>query len=317
MTNMQVKKPWSNHPRGIWSRIKAALRVLAVLMSVQGIMLVWWMNQARAKGAEALEQIAAHLEEVPEMEPGSIHTVSINGARFKTMTARSPNDVSMVLDAAQAWCRERGGLEASEAWMRRLRQTSSVASPAGLLDALEGVLRVESDEQGVLLCLDAGGRLNLEELIAALQRFGETGDLGELGNLRYVRAQRTDEGSSALAVWTEGPLNLLQMFPAQGDAPGQDIRALPRAPETRRLLSAWELESEPWLGIYENAELGPAELLRFYARALPEAGWTLHEADAGARTDALTLTANRQDSFVILGFGERQAGGGVVTVSVL
>jgi hypothetical protein len=162
------------------------------------------------------------------------------------------------------------------------------------------VLRAESAREGVVACLDLGTpELTLDELAARLQRFAQELDLAELGGVRLVRVRALAYGSFFVLAESQGAFPLARMFPAVGDAPGSDFASLPRPPHSRRLLSAWQPETEPGIALYEAREAAD-ELWATYLGQLRERGWTPSspESAQSAREHAALLSRQGHSALV-------------------
>lgn len=116
-------------------------------------------------------------------------------------------------------------------------------------------------------------------------------------------------------MWTDGPMNIKQMFPSTGDVPGVEFPGLPRPPRSRRVLSAWEEGQAPALNIYESAEAGPSALDAYYRFELPKLGWELMTpASASADTKAHGLLVMREGVTVIFSHAITDGKHGMTTI---
>ena len=102
---------------------------------------------------------------------------------------------------------------------------------------------------------------------------------------------------------TEGRFNLLGMFPAAGDAPGQDAPHLARYPGMRRVVSAYEDGQPNGLGMYTVA--APMATVRdWYRGEMGRHGWQPAamppNAPQAAATAERTLAFSRGDSATML-----------------
>jgi hypothetical protein len=88
-----------------------------------------------------------------------------------------------------------------------------------------------------------------------------------------MRAEQTGKDVFLVMLWTDGPLNVRQMFPTEGDAPGLDFADLPRPPKSRRILSAWEEGQGPALNMYLSEHQNGKALEEHYRAELPKFGW--------------------------------------------
>jgi hypothetical protein len=117
-------------------------------------------------------------------------------------------------------------------------------------------------------------RVGREDQVARLVRFGETGDLAALGRFQYVYARRLGIGrTQRMLVYNPARFRMLQLF-AKGDedAPGGDLRGVPRPQRAVRLLTA-SLESTAHdMAVYRVTSDG-AHALDNMSHRLASQGW--------------------------------------------
>jgi hypothetical protein len=235
----------------------AALVVRGVHAQLQDLM--------QSTGAQ-MTQLGAGLD-----RGGPPRTLRLNGAQLRLRSQRlADRTLDDVLDEFQARCRARNGRFLEQ--LQNAPQTRDWSEQD--LGVLDGVMRVESEQAGSVACLDTGDeKASPESVLARAQKFVSTGDLASFGGLRLLRAEKREQGVFAVMFWTDGALNVKQMFPSRGDAPGLDFSDLPRPPGSRRILSAWEEGEAPALNIYESRTLSPAQLDHYYRVELAKRGW--------------------------------------------
>jgi hypothetical protein len=265
------------------------------MIVIQALAAVWLIGRARAHSAEALHSLGAHLVSLRAADAGTVHSLFVNGAEFKTVTFRTTKNVADVLAAFRRACAGRGGL------------------------AGDGVLELADENRGLAICFDSPISYSADSLLEALNRFVTTGDLMSIGNVRYVRVWRSERGGTAAAlVWTEGPIRLFEMFPADGDAPGRDTPGIPRPPQARRLLSSWEATRKSAVTVYVTS-IDPEQTRLFYERELDQRGFRrYHTATAPQKSGpVLPLLVTRDEWQVLLSFQADNSGRTLVTVAVL
>ncbi len=275
----------------------ARLRAAAVLLAVVLLGLAWSVRSAKANLGESLVDFGEQLERWSAGRALSApRAMTINGLELRLMTLQTKLGVDAALDHFQKTCR--GGLQAPEL--------------AGKIDSslLDASFRQVSEKQGVLACMDTGGRLDVGELAARLLRLQQSGDLAELGALRYVLARRSRDTTTLLVLWTEGHARIVDFLPKQGDAAGHDLRDWPRAPRTRRLLSALEHGQPYAMTVHEAADQSPEGVLGWYRRTLVTAGWAITEQEGG-------LLARRGERSVLLQVRAGRSGKAVITAAAL
>ena len=297
-------------------RARGALRVLGLLVVIQLVAVALWLRSAHARASEALLNVGAELMKIQGSSPEQpARSVVLNGLTVQLRTASTDHDLHTVLDHFHALCRARTGVHAPQAVLDQLRTGARSVASRALLD---GVLRAESASEGVIACVDTGTPLSLTDLTSRLQAFAKTGDLNEVGELRYVLARRVDGKTAVLTLWTEGSTPLLKMFPATGDAPGQDPADISRPQGTRRLLSTWENGQAYSITAYTATGGRVADLVAFYEQDLRARGWAV-EADApdSSKANVTTIKAHRSGRTVVVRIGSDRRGVAAVSVAVL
>jgi len=293
-------------------RIAGALRVLGLVAALQLLAFGLWLRSAQARARESLLSVGAELMQLPGAQTSApARSVFVNGVTVHLRTATADQPLHLVLDRFHALCRARAGVDAPQDVMDKLRAHGTTV--AGSPTAVDGVLRAESDSIGALACLDTGVPLSLDELVSRLNDFVKSGDLSQVGELRYVLARRAEGKTSVLTMWTEGSTPLLKMFPAVGDAPGQDPAGVPRAPGTRRVLSAWE-NGEPYsFAAYTCSGCDAGTLRAFYLDRLREDGWVVDVV----RSRPSTIVAHRAVRTAVVRTETLSSGELATTVAVL
>jgi len=287
-------------------KILPLLRVAGVLVAAHVVLALFFLHRAEAAITEAFLAASRPFLSLPGMQTGSEQSAQMNGAEFRAQSMSVPLPWRRVLNAAAKQCGARGGLKLDAEVVKKLAAEDTDERAQELLS---GVLRLEGEGEGILVCLEADSKHSLQDWTQKLHRFAQTRDLALLGRPRYVRVQRSSEGASVLlTVWAVGDLNFDHMFPKTADAPGRDSDLLPRPPESRRLLSA-QTSAGLSLASYESHQK-PDEILSFYKASLAAANWSVL-AGRG------TLSATRADQSLRLEVGAGEAGTSFVTLSIL
>ena len=246
------------------------VRVILVSIAIAGVVLGGCLSSAHARLGESLvgfgEELAKWTHAKRDSREGLL---SVNGLEVHRMTASTSLSVRDALDRLQGVCKARGGIETSTALLRAQRVDPKKRFPG----VLNGSFRRDSDNEGVLACIDTDKPLGISELAPRLRQFAQTGDLSEVGKLRYVLARREGTVTSLMVLWTEGNAPLLKMFPKTGDAPGNDMTDVPRPDRSERLLSATELSAPYGIAVYRSLGLLPSALRDSYSAKLKELGW--------------------------------------------
>lgn len=230
----------------------------------------------------------------PRREEGA-RIFRINGEVVHATTGSTERSVSALVDWYEELCLAR------DAQLTEQASEIAAASPndhrsARFASFSPVIRRLVGEEAGVVACLDMGeARRTPSELVEAFGRYRESHDLGELGEIRYLYARRTSGGyTQFISVWTEGSFNVEHALPDAGDAPGDDLASVPRAPGSRRVLSAWEEGRDERYVHYVGSTMTEWELEAFYARTLEENGWVVTpDLDAEGAENA-TVVAMRE-----------------------
>jgi hypothetical protein len=231
-------------------------------------------HSAHAKAGEDLIDFGQELSKwVALRVSDQARVLELNNVQIHVASASTSLNLHDTMLRLHGLCGQTCGFEIPDAIRRRLGSKPQ-SEKLGLVD---GVYSQELGDSGVIACLDTGGRLLLDDMTARLQRFTKTRDLGSLGSLRYVLARRSKNGTTVLALWTDGAAPILGMFPSKGDAPGRDPEGVPRPDGIRRLLSAHENGLPYAVTVYESASIPLSELRGWYTQSLVDKGWTLKQ----------------------------------------
>jgi hypothetical protein len=258
------------------SYAKKFARLGAYLAFVQAVLLGVAVRSVRGDAKKGALQLGSELATFGDVAGGPDYRVLLNGESLHFASATTDKSVDEVLDRFEGECREHsGGLEGDFA---RLASTlSSKLPPTFPADVLHrtaiGILRDGTPEKGFVSCFAHDGDGGYGALLAALRELSRTGDLASLGALRYVLAERRPDGSThVISAWTDGSFRLDAMFPATGDAPGNDPGEPVRPPQSRRLLSASVAGSPFGVLLYESTASQQA-ILAHYDTAMTAEGW--------------------------------------------
>jgi hypothetical protein len=220
---------------------------------------------------------------------GEANTVTLNGAQMNVSTALTDQSPSDILDRFEAICAQHPGFVA--------RALADI--PATLQAKVEktlpdrrlrlGIVRNDRGDSGALTCFADDRESGLLDLPMRLKAFARSQNLAEFGRFRYVYVHRANLGKTHVtSVWTDGEMNVGRMFPAQGDAAGFDSLAVPRPPESKRILSAGALQVPFGVHIYDSLA-APERLRAFYDTEMAARGWATVEPTAKGRATGTVL----------------------------
>jgi hypothetical protein len=273
------------------------LRVSIYLACVFAFLSVVGLRALRAEVGEASRALGRQLIDLPNVS-GSAETIQLNGARMQHARVTTTASVATVLDRFEEHCNANPGALAEVLDDVAAQHPAAFAKNAPKGSLRRAVLRNETEQDGVLICFvddRATGLTGIDELLKSM---AQTGDLSVLGQLRYVFAERRKDGrTKVVSMRNEGPLNVSRMFPATGDADGNDSRVLPRPPDSRRTLAA-SAEGMPYaLRTYDSGKRR-AELEAFYAAWMKARGWIPAARADGAPGEGATAYF-RQDGYQV------------------
>lgn len=260
------------------SRLIGGFKAGAYLSLLSLAVLFASTRAARGALGEVSLTLARQLTEVPDLL-GSTKTIELNGQPFQISTAVAPFSAKAVLDRFAEACRHHPGELARVATAHGLRPLENAVRGSGQ----EPLVRLDGDNDGVVGCLLESPSSLKGSLNATIQEFLRTRDAAVFGDFLVVYAKNQDDGKSHIvATWTRGPLKILDLFPAQGDAPGSDSVLVGRPRGARRILSG-SAQGEPYaIRIYETTE-APAALLEGFTAELQSRGWTALPAQPAAQ----------------------------------
>ena len=290
--------------------ITAATRLLvrATLASMIALVLIVILGKlTRAHAERALLDVGANMlryaDAIVEDKP---RTVEINGTQLWLAAGLADEPVDEVLGFFASRCRPGGDL--AEDLAALAEGVPATAANAAESAPLGGALRGGDEQHGFVACLD-GTSLSSTELVDRARAFAASGDLGVLGAIRYVYAERRAGQTHYVAFWHEGRLVIGELFPAHGDAPGQDSPVAKRPPGSRRLLSMRESGLPYATTIYSGSTMGVGELEAFYRAELARGDWELVDSPRRRRRQGeAVLFAFRGGIIAIIVIGDDPAG---------
>ena len=251
-------------------RMRGFLRVAAYLSVVCFALSFFAARSAVGSMAEQAMIVGRQLSKLEDLTESNNRLV-LNGEKIHLASAVTAQPLRDVLDRFETICRDEGVLPRGFARLDQVLQ-DKLPKPKSGLDL--GVLRNESEQEGVIACMVEQGATK-DSIFERFTRFSETQDLKDLGGLRYAYARVTDSGRThVITVWTDGSFKLDAMAPkADGtDTPGSDPANALRPPSSVRLLTA-EVHGAPHsVRIYESKAV-PNEVLGTYDREMPKLGW--------------------------------------------
>ncbi len=318
-TTKTPTKPREGFARRSLRKLPALLRVLVFLLAVWAGFAYLAVRQAEADVHEVMLGLGAELMRYPGSTQGVVRDVEFNGAVVHLMSGSVRQPVDAVLDHFEAKCMELDRMHEQIAEMQAVG-TLGAGDPADS----DSVIRHDFGPTAFVACLDPGENHDNGDAASIAERvaaFLDSGDLSEVGALRYAYVERHRDGdqevSQIISMYTDSPINIYEMFPAEGDAVGSDVDGIPRPPDSRRLLSS-RVAGQPYgMTLYATEDHSPEELNTWYRARLPEAGWQELAGRAGERVTvdgAETFAVSQGDRVITLLFTESE---GVTSASIL
>jgi hypothetical protein len=293
----------------LWKVVRLALFV----MVIQIVTLFVAARSSYARTNEMMMSVGAQMMRLADAKhQDRPRTIFLNGLALGFTSGSTEASVNSVLDVFHARCQKRNGRFAEQLdELNRRRPGKGNLRGRPLVD---GVVHYTAGHKGMVACIDTGDeKLEPGEVIRRVKRFLATGQFLDIGELRYVLAERHGERTSFITFWTEGQANVLRAFSPEGDAPGRDPLEIPRPPNARRILSAWEKDQIPSLNVYSGSSSDLETLARFYRERLKKGGWNVTRdfekvksatrnaifAERGERTVTITLTTGSDNRAVV------------------
>lgn len=242
--------------------------------------------------------------------------LSLNGETVHLVSGSSPESLTEVLDAFEAVCLEHDAQFRDQ--ITELYAAHPETPRRAVLDRFRPSLRRMAGNRGTIGCLDLGTeRRTAGELLDAAAEFQRTGDLSRLGNMRYLFAQAADGGRTQyVALWTEGEFHVDRVLPSAGDAPGEDLSAIPRAPDAVRSLYAHEVGRDDRFVIYQDSSLSEWELEHFYRTELARGGWDVVDTrEENAEQQTVVALREGRQVYISLDTDYRGHGRAVIALS--
>jgi hypothetical protein len=271
-------------------------RILALVAIAAAMTALYTCSQIRHAKAEidtALRDVGTGLYAVETRRGFDLppRTITINGADVTLRSTTVAGPLAGALDAAQARCNGADAL-------------------------IDPSLREDDGEVGYVACFDRAAGLGPIDFYRAARRFLDDGDLSGLGAFHYTYARATATGTHLIEARFDG-LHLAAMFPASGDAPGDDIDGLPRPQHARRLLSAASPAGDDYhIVVYRIPDAALEATATAYRAAMSAAGWDVRVAPEpgpdrevfyGFQGEALAAVVARPDAggvLVTIGHGQ-------------
>lgn len=282
-------------------KVLAWLRVGAVFVAVAALSLWWGYGRVQAELSERALAFGQNLEAASKLHAGTTR-LRLNGQRLALNSQSTAQTVEQVLERFERACGEHSGGVRDEL-DRLLASRREPRSELGFRQL--GVLRAEGGSgEGTAACFASDARDGLSGLIARVAAALDSGDLSRLGQFRYVFARKSQLSGTThvISVWSEAGLDVEQMFPAQGDAPGMDIVPNVRPPRAQRILSA-DSEQAGFRSALYATRVSPAQAIASYDGALSALGYVplAREAlDGVSPVAARIFTLNDREQLVVL-----------------
>lgn len=290
------------------------IRLAVYTAIVFGMLALVAIRSVRADLREAGLGVGHQLAKLEDLTEGA-YLVRVNGAEAHWASVRTSQPVDEVLGRYERYCRESPSSLGQA--MQDIPQALEDRVPLSKSDPGRiGIVREGNEGRGMVACFvgRAIASGSLEPLRRDLDAFVTSGDLSALGHFRYVFAERGAHGTRVVTLWSDGPLKLGRMFPAEGDAPGTDSILAPRPRGSRRTMSA-SIEGFPAsVRIYET-RISSAEVLAFEGAALSAKGF---EKVSGTEPSRGAVAYVRDDGVqIILSTSNVAPGDGPTTIVII
>lgn len=296
------------------------LSVFIAVIYVVGSLFV--VRAANAEVEEIMLGFGAEMMQFPGATDGDeVRSLVVNGQAilFRTQVTELP--MAEVLAHYEAACMQRDGRFAEQ--IAELQLDPRVGAGDGEARDFDGTMMLDLEDHGFVACLDMGeDEVGAEGVLDRVTNFLETGDLSRVGHMRYVYVQpqpdtegSNTEGSHIVSVWTDGELNLFEMFPSDGDSPGRNVSDVPRPPQSQRMLDAHEADEPYGISVFASQEADLDVLQAFYQEALPDQGWTLlQERGSDLGQPRHVVTAEKDDRIISVVLAQDEMDSSLITI---
>lgn len=285
----------------VWGLLRV-LGLATLILSVTGVVAV---RRAEAHFTEVLRGFGEQLAALHELSTHSApRKLFVNGLELRVLSASTPLPVTDALDRFQSLCHGVRDLDVPAS----LKQNLEKAGSLGPLNE-SGVIREQTEHEGFVACIDTGTRIDGAAFVRRLEEFGRTKDLKSFGEMRYALARSRGGQTTLIMFWTEGEAKLADLFKKGQDAPGRDLRDVPRPAGSTRVLSAFEQGAASGLAFYRVEGQALSTVSAAYEGALRNGGWRLSKGKNG------TVTASKGERGLFVRMKAR--GDGRVNVGIL
>ncbi len=256
------------------------------------------VNIARASdvGMGFGDQLLAVGEHGASMNLASdVYHVRFNGQTLHSTNTTTHLPMHDVLTYVATQCKEhaRGLSDTFQHIDQSLHDLKPTTGEEGAL-----ILHREYPTRGFVFCAAPDHSLTLPELMHRLEKAGRSGDFSRVGDIRYVAVEARAGVSHVVTAWTDAPFRFREMFPPEGDVPGEDFGGVPRPDGSRRMLSA-SVEGAP-AGVNSYLAQGsPDEVLAHLETKLLSQGWKTVAMPAAVPAVGKAYTLGSQTDLVV------------------
>lgn len=292
-------------------------RLMAFIAVIYVIGSLFVVRAANAEVEEIMLGLGAEMMQFPDATGSDeVRSLVVNGQTILFRTQVTERSMDEVLAHYEGACMQRDGRFAEQ--IAELQLDPRVGMGEGEPRDFDGTMSANLEDRGFVACLDMGeDQVDHEGVLDRVTEFLETGDLSRVGYMRYVYVQPLPDtdGSHIVSIWTDGELNLFDMFPAESDAPGRELADVPRPPQSQRMLDAHEADAPYGMSVFASREGDLDVLEAFYQEALPEQGWSLieeHASDLGQPRHM--VTAEKDDRVVSVILVQDESDSSLITI---
>lgn len=304
---------WHATPMARWTRVST----FALVVMALGTAFMFQRSQAQL-GDDLLGMGSTLMQFADTEHTNGPRALSLNGEVVHLVSGSTEQSLDSVLDAFEGVCLERDAQFRDQ--ITEFYRANPDAPRREILERFRPTLRTESatGDRATVGCLDLGTeRRTAGELLDAAREFNRTGDLAALGAIRYIFAQAADGGRTQyVALWTEGSFHVNNILPGNEDAPGEDLNGIPRAPDARRSLAAFEMGRDERFVIYEGSSMTEWELEHFYRESLADEGWIVTDTrEEGAEAPVIAALRDGRQVYISLNTDVHGRGNAIVALT--
>ena len=277
MLTLVLLSAWKNLKASspVVRKIKGTARVMAWVTCASAAGVLFLAHSANANARQTSLSFGRELSALSP-DPAGVTHVKLNGQSIFYAQEFNQAAVHDVIAQFQDAC-ERNPSAFGSVFAKipkdQFKDPSGTPIPAPPSEIAAGVIKEESESEGMLICFTKSSHSGAT-FTEAMERFKVTQDLGEIGRMRYVYVKKTKEETQTITAWTEDSFRFdkIGLASSSAEAPAEES-AIPRPAHARRVINAEVVGTPYGVQVYE-VEQSTEEIATFYDNWAHGAGFT-------------------------------------------